>query len=159
MATELRQKTGASRRHNRIVLNLAFALDRQLRDKDCEIFAFDMRVRVPEAGLYTCPDVVVCGEPLFADDELSILLNPVLLIEVISRSTADYDRGTKFASYRALPSVSEYLCISEFEVRAEHWVREERWVLTETQNPANTLELPSIGCTLALSDVYDRVFS
>lgn len=158
---EIFAMTGASRRHNRIVLNIALTLDPQLRGKGCEVFANDMRVRVPDADLYTYPDVVVaCGEPRFEDDELDTLLNPVLIVEVLSPSTRDYDRGTKFSYYRTLPSFSEYLVVSQDKVHVEHSVREaDRWVLTETDDPAKTLELPSIGCTLALSDVYDRVFS
>lgn len=153
--------TGASRRHNRIVLNVASSLDRQLKEKGCEVFASDMRVRIPAVDLYTYPDVAVaCGEPRFEDDELDTLVNPVLIVEVLSKTTENYDRGTKFAQYRSLPSLSEYLLISQDRAHVEHFVREsDHWVLTETDDLAKTLELPPIGCTLALSDVYDRVFS
>ena len=79
---------------------------------------------------------------------------------MLSPSTRDYDRATKFSYYRTLPSFAEYLVVSQDRVHVEHWVREaDHWILTETYDPAKTLELPSIGCTLALSDVYDRVFS
>lgn len=156
---EIFAMTGASRRHNRIALNVAFTLDSQLRGRDCEVFASDMRVRVLD--LYTYPDVVVaCDEPRFEDRELDTLLNPILIIEVLSKSTEDYDRGTKFAQYRTLPSLSEYLVLAQDRVHIEHSIREtDRWTLTETDDLARTLELPSIRCTLALSDVYDRVFS
>jgi len=159
LAGEIFAMTGASRRHNRIVLNIAFSLDRQLKGKGCEVFVSDMRVRI--ADLYTYPDVVVaCGDPRFEDSELDTLLNPVLIVEVLSKSTEDYDRGTKFAHYRTIPSMSEYLVVSQGHIHIEHSVREtDRWVLTETDELASTLELPSIGCTLELADVYDRVFS
>lgn len=158
---EIFAMTGASRRHNRIVLNVASSLDRQLKEKGCEVFASDMRVRVPAVDLYTYPDVAVaCGEPRFEDAELDTLLNPVLIVEVLSKTTEGYDRGTKFAQYRTLPSLAEYLLIAQDRVHAEYFVREsDRWILTETDAIARTLELPSIGCTLALSDVYDRVFT
>lgn len=159
---EIFAMTGASRRHNRMVLNAAISLDSQLRGKGCEVFASEMRVRVPAMNLYTYPDLTVaCGEPRFEDGEVDTLLNPVLIVEVLSKSTESYDRGMKFSYYRTLPSFSEYLLLSQERVHAEHFVREasDRWVLTETEDPAKTLELPSIGCTLALSDVYDRVFS
>lgn len=158
---EIFAMTGASRRHNRIVLNCAISLDSQLRGK-CEVFASEMRVRVPEMDLYTYPDLcVVCGQPQFDDGELDTLLNPVLIVEVLSRTTESYDRGMKFSYYRTLPSFAEYLLLTQDRVHVEHFVREasDRWVLTETDDPTKTLELPSIGCTLALSDVYDRVFS
>lgn len=154
--------TGASRRHNLITGNILANLHAQLRRRgSCEVYSHDMRVRVPDADLYTYPDVVVaCGEPRFEDDELDTLLNSVLIVEVLSKSTRDYDRGTKFAYYRTLPSFSEYLVISQDKVHVEHSVREaDHWMLTETDDPAKTLDLPSIGCTLALNDVYDRVFS
>ncbi|HWN42331.1 MAG TPA: Uma2 family endonuclease [Thermoanaerobaculia bacterium] len=159
---EIFAMTGASRRHNRIVLNTAISLDSQLRGKGCEVFASEMRVRVPAMDLYTYPDLAVaCGEPRFEDGEVDTLLNPVLIVEVLSKSTESYDRGIKFSYYRALPSLAEYLLLSQDRAHAEHFVREasDRWVLTETDDPAKTLELPSVGCTLALSDVYDRVFS
>lgn len=155
---EIFAMSGASRRHNRIVLDIAFSLDRQLKGRTCEVFASEMRVRV--ADLYTYPDVVVaCGEPRFEDAELDTLLNPSLIVEVLSKSTADYDRGSKFAQYRGIASLSEYLVVAQGRIHAEHWVREvDRWVFTETDELASTLELPSMGCTLALADVYDRVF-
>jgi Uma2 family endonuclease len=156
-----RQTEGRSRRHNRIVLNVAFSLDRQLKVTGCEVFASDMRVRVPSIDLYTYPDVVVTrGKPRFEDAELDTLLNPVLIVEVLSKTTENYDRGTKFAQYRTLSSLSEYLVLTQDRVHAEKWGRNaDRWILTETDDIARTLELTSIGCTLELSDVYDRVFS
>lgn len=158
---EIFAMTGAGRKHNRIVLNAALALYPHVRARGCEVFANDMRVRVPKVDLYTYPDVVlVSGEPQFEDAEQDTLLNPILIIEVLSPPTTDYDRGTKFTCYRTLPSFLEYLVVAQEKVHVEHWVREaDRWILTETEDPATTLELPSVGCTLALSSVYDRVFS
>jgi Uma2 family endonuclease len=158
---EIVAMTGASRRHNRIVLNLAVSLHTQLKErKSCEVFANDMRIRVAAAGLYTYPDIAVTCEPRFEDDELDTLLNPVLIAEVLSKSTQSYDRGDKFASYRALPSFAEYLILAQDRVHVEHSVREPdgRWVLTETDDLQSSLALPSIGCTVLLADVYDRVF-
>jgi Uma2 family endonuclease len=157
---EIFAMTGASRRHNIVTGNIFAALHAQTRKGGtCEVFASDMRVRVLD--LYTYPDVVVaCDKPRFEDGELDTLLNPVLIVEVLSKSTENYDRGTKFAQYRTLPSLSEYLVLAQDRVHVEHFIREaDRWVMTETDDLARTLELPSIGCTLVLSDVYDRVFS
>jgi Uma2 family endonuclease len=154
--------TGASRRHNRIVLNVAFSFDTQLKgNKGCEVFANDMRVRVPVDNMYTYPDVVVtCGEPRFEDGEVDTLLNPLLIAEVLSKSTESYDRGNKFASYRTLPSFTEYLIVAQDRVHVEHSVRQPNggWLLTETDDLQSSLALPSTGCTLLLADVYDRVF-
>ncbi|MFL6201542.1 MAG: Uma2 family endonuclease [Thermoanaerobaculia bacterium] len=159
---EIVAMTGASRRHNLIAGNLFAALHAQLRkERGCEAYTTDMRVRIPATNLYTYPDVVVvCGEPRFEDGELDTLLNPTLIAEVLSKSTEDYDRGSKFANYRTLPSFREYLVIAQDRVHVEHHVREaeERWVLTEHDDPGACLELPSIRRTLALADVYDRVF-
>jgi len=159
---EIVAMTGASRRHNLIAGNVFATLHAQLRKgRDCEAYTNDMRVRIPATNLYTYPDVVVaCGEPRFDDGELDTLLNPTLVAEVLSKSTEDYDRGTKFANYRTLPSFAEYLVIAQDRVHVEHHVREaeDRWVLTETDDPGASLELPSIRCTLALADIYDRVF-
>jgi len=160
---EIVAMTGASRRHNLIAGNLFANLHSQLKgSKGCEVYANDMRVRVPAADLYTYPDVVVtCGEPRFEDGELDTLLNPVLIAEVLSKSTESYDRGNKFASYRTLPSFAEYLILAQDRVHVEHSVRQPDggWLLTETSDLQSSLVLPSIGCTLPLADVYDRVFS
>jgi Uma2 family endonuclease len=157
---EIFAMTGASRRHNRMVLNLGIILDGQLRGRGCEIFTNDMRVRVPAANLYTYPDVVVaCGDPQFTDEEIDTLLNPALIVEVLSPSTESYDRGTKFEYYRTLPSLAEYLLLAQDRVHAEHFVKQpnDGWLLTETDCLDDVLELTAIGCTLALRDTYDRV--
>jgi len=157
---EIYAMAGASRRHNRITLNVAIALDGQLKARGCELYSGDMRVRVPTADLYTYPDVaVVCGEPQFDDAEVDTLLNPTLIVEVLSRTTESYDRGAKFAYYRTLPSFAEYLVLAQDLVHAEHFVRQgvTGWLLTETDRSDDVLELPSIGCTLALREAYDRV--
>jgi Uma2 family endonuclease len=159
---EIVAMTGASRRHNRIAGNLFADLHAQLkRNRGCEVFTNDMRVRVPAADLYTYPDVVAaCDESRFEDKELDTLLNPVFIAEVLSNSTESYDRGNKFASYRTLPSFTEYLILAQDRVHVEHSVRQPdgSWLLTETDDLQASLVLPSIGCTVLLADVYDRVF-
>jgi Uma2 family endonuclease len=152
---------GASREHNLATTNVISSLHSQLRGRSCEVYTSDMRIRVPATELFTYADVVVaCGEPQFDDAELDTLLNPVLIVEVLSGSTEDYDRGTKFAHYRTIPSFSEYVLIAQDRVHVEHFVRQaEGWLLTETDDLGQTVELPSIGCRLALADVYERVMS
>lgn len=159
---EIVAMTGASRRHNLVAGNLFAILHTLLkRDRNCEVYSNDMRVRVPTTDLYTYPDVVAaCGQPRFEDDELDTLLNPVFIAEVLSVSTESYDRGTKFAAYRTIPSFIEYLVIAQDRVHVEHSVRQPdgAWLLTETDDLGASLALPSVGCTLLLADVYDRVF-
>jgi len=152
--------SGASRAHNLICANTVIALGSQLRDRDCEVYQSDMRLKVSPTGLYTYPDVtVVCGEPEFEDAEVDTLLNPKVLVEVLSPSTADYDRGGKFTHYRRLPSLDEYVLISQDRPLVEHYVRqgEDEWLLTEQTSLQDTLVLPSIDCRLPLSEIYLKV--
>jgi Uma2 family endonuclease len=161
LAGEIYAMSGASRRHGLITGDTFGSLRDQLRGRPCEVHVADLRVRIEASGLYTYPDVVVvCGEPQFLDSELDTLANPALLAEVLSPSTADYDRGGKFAHYRTLPSLAEYLVIEQEKVLVEHHVKQPdgSWLLTESRDLGATLELPSIGCRLALADIYERVF-
>src|SRR5262245_10680237 len=152
--------TGASRSQNLIVVNTAASIHRQLTWRPCETYAGDMRVCIPAADLYTYPDVtVVCGEPRFEDGELDTLLNPTLLIEVLSPTTEGYDRGRKSAHYRTLDSLSEYLLVSQEEVRAELFTGQDdgHWLLSEASRLDETVALGSIGCALLLADLYEGV--
>jgi Uma2 family endonuclease len=153
---------GARRNHVRVTTNLTMLIGTQLRGRGCLPFNSDMRVRVPATGLYTYPDLsVVCGEPRFEEDEGDVLVNPTALVEVLSRSTASYDRGEKFDHYRQIPSLQEYVLFEQDRARAEHYLRNstdgDRWGLTVARDLDATLALPTIGCLLALRDVYDRV--
>ena len=151
--------TGASRAHNLIASNLCRELSQQLRGGPCEVYVADMRVKVNEAGLYTYPDVVAaCGEIRFEDDVTDTLFNPTLVVEVLSWFTEAYDRGEKFALYRRLESLQEYLLLAQDRVRAEHYVREgDRWAFIELNSLDDVLTLPSIDCRVRLADVYERV--
>lgn len=157
---EIFAMTGASRNHNRVNVNITTMLNVQLKGRPCDVFASDMRVKVAPSGLYTYPDVVVvCGEPDFEDAHVDTLLNPALMVEVLSKSTEGYDRGRRFEHHRKLVSLSEYLLIAQDKVHVEHYVRQpdNQWLLSETDNPHDTIDLASIGCRLPLADVYDRV--
>ena len=117
------------------------------------------RVRCEASRLYTYPDVVVaCGEPRFEDEELDTLLNPTVIVEVLSPSTEGYDRGRKFELYRRLESLREYVLIAQDRVHVERYTKQgEFWVLAEEQQIDRTLRLESIGCEIPLAEVYDRV--
>src|SRR5690348_6402188 len=152
--------TGASRRHNLITANVTSSLNPQLKGRQCEVYASDMRVKISATGLYTYPDVVVvCGSPVFEDQEIDTLVNPTVIIEVLSRSTEGYDRGEKSGHYRKLDSLLEYILISQDKTHIEHYVRQpdNQWLLSEADDLTVLITLPSINCQLALADIYDKV--
>jgi Uma2 family endonuclease len=157
---EIFAMTGASRKHNLVAGNIFGELRQQLKDRPCEAYMGDMRVKVTATGLYTYPDVVVvCGEPKFEDAYVDTLLNPTLLVEVLSQSTERYDRIAKSSYYRTLDSLAEHLLVAQDEVRLEQYVKQAngQWLLFECSSMDKVVELPSIGCSLALRDVYDKV--
>jgi Uma2 family endonuclease len=152
--------SGASPRHVLIVTNVVAELRQQLKQRPCTVYSTDLRVKVRPTGLYTYPDViVVCGQPQFDDEQHDTLLNPTVLVEVLSESTKDYDRGGKFEHYRTLTSLTEYVLIAQDKYHVEHFVRQpdSRWLLAETNRLDDTIHLPSIACDLALTEVYDKV--
>ncbi len=157
---EMFAMVGASREHNLIVTNTVAELRQQLKKHPCKVYANDMRVKVSPTGLYTYPDVVVvCGEERFDENHNDTLLNPTVIIEVLSDSTEGYDRGEKFEHYRKLESLSEYVLIAQKKQHVECHLRQpdNRWVLTETDNPQESIQLTSIDCELALVEIYDKV--
>jgi Uma2 family endonuclease len=157
---EIFAMSGASRPHARIAANVVGGLWQQLKGKPCRVSASDLRLRVTPAGLYTYPDVmVVCGDDQVADDQKDTILNPVLIVEVLSESTREYDRGRKFQHYRTLPSLSEYLTIEQDEPRIEHWTRqrENHWDFVAFDDLGQSIQLTSIGCVLPLAEVYDKI--
>jgi len=151
---------GASREHNLISVNLAGELRSQLKGRPCEAYANDMRVKPASANRYYYPDIaIVCGKPVFEDGHTDTLLNPVVLIEILSDSTEAHDRGGKFASYRRIDSLREYLLVSQDQPLIEHYIRQgDAWVLTETSGLENAVNLEAIQCDLPLREVYERVF-
>jgi Uma2 family endonuclease len=151
---------GASPPHSLIVANLARELSLALKRRPCRVHVNDLRVKVDDTGLYTYPDVVVvCGEARYDDEQRDTLLNPLLLVEVLSPSTEAYDRGAKFAHYRHLPSLTAYLLVAQDQPHLELFVRTEAgaWQLSEASGLAAFLEIPPLEVTLALAEVYDKV--
>jgi Uma2 family endonuclease len=157
---EMFAMAGGSLRHAWIIMNIGGELRQQLKGRPCFITASDLRLQVSPTGLYTYPDVmVVCGEPQYAGDQKDTLLNPSVIIEVLSDSTRDYDLGRKFQHYRTLSSLREYLMVAQDKPHIDHWLRqdENRGMLTEYNGLSQSITLPSIECVLALSEVYDKV--
>ncbi|MBX3081205.1 MAG: Uma2 family endonuclease [Anaerolineae bacterium] len=151
---------GTSLDHARILQNIAGLFYNQLRGGNCQSFSTEIRVRVGKNRAYTYPDVVViCGEPQVADDQRDTVLNPTLIIEVLSPSTALIDRVKKFDLYTSIPTLQEYVLIHQDRPVSEQYVRQaiDKWLYTRINGLGNHLALPSLGCTLAMTDIYERV--
>ena len=148
--------SGASLAHNLITMNTATQLYNQLIEGGCRVFTGDMRVGIGPGVSYFYPDVtVVCDKPRFEDDVFDTLINPQVVIEVLSDSTANYDRGEKFIRYRQLESLQEYILISQDQVHVEHYLRQgKQWVLSEFSALENVLPLTSIEAELPLRQIY-----
>ncbi len=149
---------GASRAHNVLVARLIINIGHHLKRKPCTVYPSDMRLHIPENGLYTYPDLtVVCGKEYFLDDESDTLLNPVLIVEVLSKSTEAYDRGDKFRLYRGIGSLQEYLLVDTKKVSAEvHRKNADGfWLLaSESQSLAEPVHLETVGMDLSMNDLY-----
>jgi Uma2 family endonuclease len=157
---EMFAMSGAREPHNLIVWNLSTELGVQLRKRPCRAYVADMRVRVGATGLYTYPDVAaVCGEPQFLDETRDTLLNPSLIVEVLSPSTEAYDRVRKFKHYRSVESVIEYLMVASESISTELYTRQPdgRWLLAAADRLEDTLDLQSVGAHLSLADLYEKV--
>ena len=156
---EILAMSGASLAHTLITGDIETELNIQLRNHKCKVITSDMRVKTERTSAYFYPDVVVfCGEPQFEDNVFDTLLNPILVIEVLSPSTEAYDKGEKFAHYQEITSLREYLLVSQDRLRVEHHrLIKTQWVQTEFHRPEDVLPLTSIGCELRLQDIYRRV--
>jgi Uma2 family endonuclease len=151
---------GGSPQHSTITVNTTITFGTQLRGRPCQAFDSNQKVRIPSEELFTYPDLsVVCGEPQYHDTEADVLLNPTVLIEVLSPSTEAYDRGLKFDRYAEIPSLTDYVLISQSEPRIEHFSRAggETWVRSVVVGLDTELRIESVGVVLRLSDVYDRL--
>ena len=151
--------SGASRAHNLITGNIFNGLYNQLVNRDCEVYTGEMRVKASPITSYFYPDVaVVCDEPRFEDDVFDTLLNPTVIVEVLSRSTAAYDKGEKFEVYKQIASLQEYVLVSQERVNVErHFRIGTQWRAIEFQELADVLPLDSIRCELLLSHIYRRI--
>ncbi len=157
---EIIAMAGASRHHNRIVANLIALLVFQLRGRPCDVYPSDMRVKIPATGLYTYPDVIaLCHDPQFEDEAVDTLLNPSLIIEVLSPSTEAYDRGIKFTHYRSLEDLQLYILVAQDKPQIEIFRRQANgdWLLSVIEGLEARVNLDVIGCELHLADVYERV--
>jgi len=159
---EIRAMTGASREHGLIVGAVFASLYAQFGGRPCEVFTHGIRVRIPVTRNYVYPDVTIaCGGTRLEDEEHDTVLNPAVVIEVLSPSTASYDRTQKWEMYRRIPTLRDYLLVSQKEPRVERYTRygdQGLWLFGETAGLDASIELESVGCVLRLAEIYERVF-
>ncbi len=155
---EIYAMSGAQSSHVLIQCNLIGELRNLFRGKSCNVFSSDMRVRTPRGDLYTYPDVsALCGKPEFDhSSKPESLLNPQVIFEVLSPSTEAFDRGDKFARYRRIESLTDYVLVSSEQMRVEHYVRQEGgvWAFTEYDQSEHRVPLRSVDCELPLAEIY-----
>jgi len=157
---EMFAMSGATWEHTLIKDNLAGETRSQLKDGPCRVVTSDLRVKVDVTGLYTYPDlVIVCDEPRFEDEVFDTLLNPRVLVEVLSDSTEKYDRGTKFGHYRQVPSVREYILVAQDRPLVERYVRQADggWLLTVFDDLTQTFAFDSVPVQVSLAEIYRGV--
>jgi Uma2 family endonuclease len=152
--------TGGMPNHNQILLNLAGTLNLTLRQQPYRVFVTDQRLWIPQRRIYTYPDVmVVHGALAYQEGRRDTITNPVLIVEVLSKSTRDYDQGDKFAAYRTIPTFEEYVLVDQYRYQVEHYAKtgEKKWVFQEYDEVTNSVELASLPFAIALHEIYDKV--
>lgn len=157
---EIFAMSGAKFNHNRIKENAAVEIGLFLKGKPCSSLSSDMRVHIPQNTLYTYPDIlIVCGEPEFQDDHMDTLLNPSVIIEVLSPSTSSYDQGKKFSLYQNLKSLTEYILIDSQELGARVFRKNDEgawWISSIAYDINGSIEIGHIGLTLEMSTIYEQ---
>ncbi len=157
---EIIPMAGGLPNHNRITLNIGGFLNFASKGKPYQVFAADQRLWIPEKRLYTYPDVMVIqGDLVLQEGRQDTLMNPILIVEVLSNSTAAYDRGDKFAAYRLIPGFQEYLLVSQSSQQIEHYVKGEgkKWDFQAYDATDTVVMLATVGMELAIGDIYDKV--
>jgi Uma2 family endonuclease len=152
--------TGGSVNHGIITMNIGTQLNLQLNDRDCRVTSSDVRILVMSKHAYRYPDVTVfCGKPEYAKGRTDTITNPILLVEVLSPSTALTDRNDKLAEYTQIESLQTYLLVSQQEARVEYYMRHQSntWLYSVANGLDDMIALPSLSCTLALSKIYQKI--
>ncbi len=157
---EIFAMAGGTPRHSKLKTNLIIALGVPLRGHSCTLYDSDLRILVDQTGLYTYPDAsIACGPLELADGQPDVVFNPTVLFEVFSDSSEAYDRGQKFGNYRQIESLREYVLVSQKEVLVERFERNPNntWTMTESRGIDSQLALTSVGITIQLREIYDKV--
>ncbi|KRH97640.1 Uma2 family endonuclease [Cylindrospermopsis sp. CR12] len=156
---EIVAMVGGTTNHNEIVTNLCTTLKVALKGQHYRVFIGDVRLWIPRYNQYTYPDVmVISGDPVYYQGKTTIT-NPLLIIEVLSQSTQDYDRGTKFTHYRSIPELQEYILVDQYSVNIEQFTKtsQGQWLLTEYEKGAETFSMQSLKLQLKITDIYEQV--
>ena len=157
---EIVPMTGGTTNHNSIIINLIANLKFSLRGKDYTLFTSDVRLWIPLTRRYVYPDIMVIqGEPVYQENNKTIVTNPMVIIEILSNSTKDYDRGSKFLAYRSIPEFREYILIDQYSYHIEQFAKNSnrKWELTEYDSEESVLTLESIEFQITLKDIYERI--
>lgn len=157
---EIFAMSGASHNHNVIAVNIAASLHGSLRNSDCFVYTSDMKIEVEKDEHYVYPDVsVVCGDIEFVDNRTDIIANPVVIFEILSESTKDYDKGSKFTAYRGLRSLQDYILIDQYSCHVEHFSKNEadKWELDEFKDMNYVLRIRSVDVELSMETIYYRI--
>lgn len=157
---EIFAMAGASRAHNLIATNMIRWLGNQLLERPCSVYSSDMKVKIAKIDKYTYPDIAItCGEEQFEDKEEDVLLNPIVIIEILSDSTEAYDRGNKFFHYQYINSFTEYVLVSQDAFKVEKFIRQKnnKWLYEALHDADDALTLESIDCKLPMKEIYRKV--
>ncbi|MEG3973354.1 Uma2 family endonuclease [Microcoleus sp. herbarium8] len=157
---EIIPMTGGTTNHNSIIINLIANLKFGLRGKDYRLFTSDVRLWIPLTSRYVYPDIMVIqGEPQYQGSNKTIVTNPLVIVEVLSNSTKDYDRGGKFLAYRSIPEFQEYILVDQYSYHIEQFAKNSngKWVLTEYDSEESLLILESVEFQMPLSEIYERI--
>ncbi|MDB9513141.1 Uma2 family endonuclease [Kamptonema animale CS-326] len=157
---EIVPMTGGTTNHNSIIINLIANLKFSLRGKDYTLFTSDVRLWIPLTRRYVYPDIMVIqGEPVYQENNKTIVTNPLVIIEILSNSTQDYDRGGKFLAYRSIPEFREYILIDQYSYHIEQFAKNSnrKWELTEYDSEESVLILESVEFQIPLKEIYERI--
>jgi len=157
---EMFAMAGATRQHNRISSNVVSEINQHIKSRDCNVYSSDLRVHVPSTGYFTYPDIVItCGKEEFTDAYNDVLVNPLVIMEILSDSTASIDRGKKFEQYRELASCVEYLLIEQRTPHIEQYILHDsqEWRYRDIRGIDEQVTIQAIDCTLSLRDIYHKV--
>jgi Uma2 family endonuclease len=151
---------GGTPDHNEITTNLVFALKLALKGKPYRTFSSDQRLLIPQLNNYTYPDVMVVAKPIeLQPGRTDTITNPLLIAEVLSKSTKAYDRDDKFAAYRSIPSFQEYLLIDQYRVQVQQYSKTDanKWIFSEYSSTGDRLMLTSVQVEIAIADLYENI--
>lgn len=157
---EIVPMTGGTTNHNKLALNFCRKFPLTVNGQDYETFINDVRLWIPQTRRYVYPDVIVIqGEPVYQGSNKTIVTNPLLIVEVLSNSTKDYDRGGKFLAYRSIPEFREYILIDQYSYHIEQFAKNSngKWVLTEYDSDESVLTLESVEFQMPLREIYERI--